>query len=73
MILTSPLRGGGFAANSVVLSKIGKVAEEQLFVLETKYPFLKIDRYVIMPNHIHVIFVLNGKTAGASPRPTIYL
>ena len=24
-----------------------------------------------MPNHIHVIFALNGKTAEASPRPTV--
>ena len=64
-------RGLAPAANSVVLSGIGKIAEEQLFVLETKYPFLKIDRYVIMPNHIHAIFVLNNKTAGASPRPTV--
>ena len=24
-----------------------------------------------MPNHIHVIFALNGKTAGPSPRPTV--
>ena len=70
-ILSNVGRGLAPAANSVVLSRIGKIAEEQLFVLETKYPFLKIDRYVIMPNHIHVIFALNGKTAGASPRPTV--
>jgi REP element-mobilizing transposase RayT len=24
-----------------------------------------------MPNHIHVIFILENETAGASPRPTI--
>ena len=70
-ILSNVGRGLAPAANSVVLSGIGKIAEEQLFVLETKYPFLKIDRYVIMPNHIHVIFALNGKTAEASPRPTV--
>ena len=31
---------------------------------------MKVDRYVIMPNHIHVIFMLQ-EAAGASPRPTI--
>ena len=31
---------------------------------------MKVDRYVIMPNHIHVIFLLQ-EAAGASPRPTI--
>lgn len=38
--------------------------------MEKRYPFLKIDQYVIMPNHIHVILML-GEAAGASPRPTV--
>jgi len=41
-----------------------------LLLLEKMYPHLKIDRYVIMPNHIHAIFVLLKDAAGASPRPT---
>ncbi|MBE6674615.1 MAG: transposase [Ruminococcaceae bacterium] len=49
----------------------GKFAEQQLFLLEKRYPFLTIDQYVIMPNHIHAVFILNSETAGASPRPTI--
>jgi REP element-mobilizing transposase RayT len=49
----------------------GKVAEQQLLSLEKRYPYLRIDNYVIMPNHIHVIFVLIKGTAGASPRPTV--
>lgn len=48
----------------------GKIAKEQLFLLEKRYPFLKIDQYVIMPNHIHAIFLL-GEAAGDSQRPTI--
>ena len=39
--------------------------------LEERYSHLKIDWYVIMPNHIHAIIVLDNKTAGASPRPTL--
>lgn len=31
---------------------------------------MRIDRYVIMPTHIHVIIDLSG-AAGASPRPTL--
>ena len=64
-------RGLAPAANTVTLTEIGKIAEEQLLLLESRYPFVKIDRYVIMPNHIHIIFALFGKTAGASPRPTL--
>ena len=39
-------------------------------MLEERYPSLKVDQYVIMPNHIHAILLL-AETAGASPRPTI--
>ena len=39
-------------------------------MLEKRYPTLKIDPFVIMPNHIHAIMLLED-TAGASPRPTI--
>ena len=49
----------------------GKIAEKQLQLLENRYPHLTIDKYVIMPNHIHAILILHGETAGASPRPTV--
>lgn len=53
------------------LSPLGKIAEEQLFALEVRYPFVRIDKYIIMPNHMHFILVLDSETAGASPRPTV--
>ncbi len=53
------------------LTQIGEIAEQQILLLEKMYPFLKVDRYVIMPNHIHVIFILKNQAAGASPRPTV--
>lgn len=43
---------------------------EQLLLLEKRYPSLKIDQYVIMPNHIHAILLLE-EVAGSSPRSTI--
>ena len=49
----------------------GEIAEKQLFLQENRYPYLSVDKYVIMPNHIHAIMILNGETAGASPRPTL--
>lgn len=53
------------------LTGTGKIAFEQLFDLETRFPFVRIDKYVIMPTHIHVILVFSGQEAGASPRPTL--
>lgn len=42
------------------LTRIGNIAEKYLVDLENRYPFVKIDTYVIMPDHIHfLIAVLN--------------
>jgi REP element-mobilizing transposase RayT len=55
----------------VEYTPFGEIAEKQLFLLKDRYPYLAVDKYVIMPNHIHVIMILSGSAAGASPRPTI--
>ncbi len=70
----SRIVGRGLApaeTNGIEYTYDGTVAEKQLLLLEDRYPCLTVDRYVIMPDHIHAIMVLNGETAGASPRPTI--
>ncbi len=57
--------------NGIEYTSFGKIAEHQLLLLEERYPFLSVDQYVIMPNHIHVILILDNQAAGASPRPTV--
>ena len=61
-------RGLGPAENRDTV--YGEIAKQQLLLLEKRYPNLKIDQYVIMPNHIHAILLLE-EAAGASPRPTL--
>ena len=68
--LLSHIVGRGLAPAEIRLTKYGVIAEEQLLLLEERYPQLKIDQYVIMPNHIHAILLLE-ETAGGSQRPTI--
>ena len=70
----SHIVGRGLApaeTSEVVLTKFGKVAEKQLITLTERFNNLTVERYVIMPNHIHAILILNGEAAGASPRPTL--
>ena len=55
----------------VRLKPCGIIAEEQLLALNKRYPFLTLDEYVIMPDHIHAILIWGRDTAGASPRPTV--
>ncbi len=77
-VLSRVGRGLAPAETKIHLLPIGEAAKEQLFELEKRYPFVRIDKYVIMPTHIHAIIVLfedassdENKAAGASPRPTL--
>lgn len=40
------------------LSVYGKIAEENLLKIPQLNPNMKIDKYVVMPNHIHVIIIV---------------
>ncbi len=42
----------------VELTELGIIAEQVLFDLEERFSNLIIDSYVIMPDHIHILFVL---------------
>ena len=53
------------------LKEYGKIADEQLCLLPQRFPYVSVMRYVIMPNHIHMILKIKASPAGASPRPTI--
>lgn len=57
-------------ANIVRLLPIGKIVEENINNIEAVYPCVKIINYIIMPNHIHIILLIdtNGQTMFA---PTI--
>lgn len=71
-ILSEITVGRGLAPAECKLSEYGKIAEQELLNLEKRYAGVKIDKYVIMPDHIHAIISINNDiTAGASPRPTL--
>ena len=55
-----------------MLTDAGGIAQEQLFLLEERYPYVKVDKYVIMPTHIHMILAFADETtAGAAMRPAL--
>ncbi len=53
-------------ASSVVLSWIGEIVETYINNIYIKYKNINIDKYVIMPNHIHMIIVLQSGVIEAS-------
>jgi REP element-mobilizing transposase RayT len=44
-----------------------KMIEKWLFELVNKYPGVTVDYYVIMPNHIHFILFVDGRTHRCAP------
>jgi len=44
-----------------LLSEIGTVIEKELIILSNAYESVSVEKYVIMPNHIHmIIMITNG-------------
>ena len=52
------------------MTEYGRIIKNQLLDLENRFNGLRIDKYVIMPNHVHGIFILEN-AAGVNPRPTV--
>lgn len=69
-LLSTITVGRGLAPAVAETTEIGKIAEEQLLGLHKRYTNILIDKYVIMPTHIHLLLIIQ-RAAGASPRPTI--
>lgn len=51
---------------AVVLSEIGNCVEQVMCEIVHRYPHVNIDKHVIMPNHIHMIIMLQGDVERAS-------
>ena len=49
---------GQIVSSEVQLSKLGKIAASEWLRLESRFPNVKLDEWIIMPNHIHGILML---------------
>ena len=70
-ILSQVIVGEGLAPPVLKLLPFGECIKEQINNLEIRYENVKIDNYVIMPNHIHILMRIENQTGGASPSPTV--
>jgi REP element-mobilizing transposase RayT len=55
---------GDVINGEMVLSDSGKIANEQLIKLQNRFPNVVINKYQIMPNHIHVIIQIVKRSYG---------
>lgn len=42
----------------VKLSHIGKTVEKYIMSIDANYDFISIDKYVVMPNHVHLLMMI---------------
>jgi len=58
-------------AENPQLSDIGEVVKTAIENISHYYKAIKVDKYVIMPNHLHLIFVVRNDERRAMRVPTI--
>ena len=67
----STIVGDGFPdVPRVVLTEYGKVINKQINLMGEYYKNIKIDNYVIMPNHIHILISVYINGSSGMPTPT---
>ncbi len=60
------------ARNNIKLSEIGRIIDNQWNNIPNQFDNIKLDKYIIMPNHIHGIIIINDMNrAETSPAPTL--
>ncbi|MCQ2605507.1 MAG: hypothetical protein MJ204_03060 [Bacteroidales bacterium] len=45
----------------MILLPIGQYAHKQFVNVKTHYPYAEIPLFVVMPNHIHAIVIIDGE------------
>jgi len=66
-IFTIPV---GATSGRPPLSNYGQIIDDAINNIPTIYPNTAIDKYVIMPNHVHMLISLYNNDGRAMPAPT---
>lgn len=72
-ILSEVVGRGDLTPPDLTLTAAGRVIERYIGGIETAYPGVTVDRYVVMPNHVHILLTIHPPKDGGvgSPRPTL--
>lgn len=63
---------GNFDAPQMILSKYGQILEKYIRLMNDKYSYININKYVVMPNHLHLILNITDYKNGASETAAPY-
>lgn len=74
-ILWCHRRGGYYPPAQVPLSYVGRIVQQSLLQVKNHYPNVSVDKYCIMPDHVHFILTIqpdeNGRIVSAPTVPTV--
>lgn len=57
----------------MILSSLGEICKQEILDTEQKRPHIRIDEYIVMPNHIHLLMIIGNKpytTVGTDGNPS---
>ena len=59
---------GEIAAGKMQLNEFGRIVSKMWRWMETQYPYVDLDAYVVMPDHFHgILWIVDGPRRGDSP------
>lgn len=56
---TDSLDGAGSAPKKIILKPYGKIAEKHILRINSLYENIRVEKYIIMPNHIHMLVFID--------------
>ncbi len=59
IVVVETPESGVSTTQKMVLSDIGKIAEKYWFEIPQHFPFVKLGSFIVMPNHIHGIIIID--------------
>lgn len=57
---------GEIENGKMILNELGEIVEKCFNEIPCHFPYVRIDKYVVMPNHFHGIIKINGMPVGAN-------
>ncbi len=67
-ILSTVEGGGDLDAPQLYLTSYGKIVEQNILKMNTIYTNLSVEKFVVMPNHIHLLLHLKGLSGNGPSR-----
>lgn len=73
-LLARTILDAAYGVQYIELTPVGKMVNQYIKNINNVYAFVQVDKYVIMPNHIHMIIIIqDGTPWAASPTATSVL